>query len=244
MLISAIITGHQEKLLCGPSIRSYHQAAAHARNAGIQVEAHVVLDRPDDLTRAMFEQTGLGEQLEIVNFGDPAASRNAGTRLAKGDFVTFLDADDLWSFNWIEAAYRFCQAQKYQVVAHSEINVFFGGEQTIWAHVDSEAPDFEPGYLGISNYWDALCFASRELLWKFPFVVSDLKAGYGHEDWHWNNVTLYAGIAHRPVPDTVHFKRRRPNSRLIDCSNNDVVVWPTDIAVYEKVESLKQRENM
>lgn len=243
MLVSTIITGHRENLLCGPSIRSYHQAAAYARNTGIQVEAHVVLDRPNDLTRAMFEQSGFDEQIEIVNFGDPAASRNAGVQLAKGDFVTFLDADDLWSFNWIEAAYNFCQAQKERVVAHSELNVVFGGEQTIWAHMDSEAPDFEPGYLSIGNYWDSMCFTSRELLREFPFAVSDLKTGYGHEDWHWNNVTLYAGFAHRPVPETIHFKRRRPNSRLDECTKSDVVVYPTDITVYEKSEALRQRKS-
>jgi hypothetical protein len=45
MLVSAIITGHRERLLCGPSIKSCQQAADHARNAGICVETIVVLDR-------------------------------------------------------------------------------------------------------------------------------------------------------------------------------------------------------
>jgi hypothetical protein len=156
--------------------------------------------------------------------------------------VTFLDADDLWSFNWIEAACAFCQAQAGKVVAHPEINVIFGGEQNIRVHADSEAEAFDPGYLSVGNYWDALCFAPRDLLLQFPFTTSELSAGYGHEDWHWNNVTLFDKIAHRPVPDTIHFKRRRINSRLADCHASDVVTWPSDIAVYENAAAFKQKK--
>jgi hypothetical protein len=46
-------------------------------------------------------------------------------------------------------------------------------------------------------------------------------------------VTLAAGIAHRPVPGTVHFKRRRENSQMAMCEKGDVVVYPNAVTGYE-----------
>ena len=84
----------------------------------------------------------------------------------------------------------------------------------------------------VGNYWDALCLAPRAVFIDHPFRQNNIKAGYGHEDWHWNNLTLAAGIAHRPVPGTVHFKRRRDGSQMEICDKGDVVVYPTEISAY------------
>jgi hypothetical protein len=81
----------------------------------------------------------------------------------------------------------------------------------------------------VGNYWDAMSFTERRIILDYPFVANDLKAGYGHEDWDFNNRTLLAGIQHRPVPNTVHFKRRRANSQMARCSQSDVVPWITDV---------------
>lgn len=40
------------------------------------------------------------------NKGSPSASRNRGTRLAKSDLVSFIDADDLWTPDKLELQYR------------------------------------------------------------------------------------------------------------------------------------------
>ena len=233
MDITAVITAHREGLLAGASIRSFADAVACARSAGLTIDPLFVLDRPDPLTRAIFEETeAIDARIIIADGGDPALSRNAAVQEATGRYVAFLDADDLWSSNWLEKSYAFCDRATKQTIAHSEVNFVFGDQRLLWWHVDSEAANFDPGYLRIGNYWDALIFAGRDLLRRFPYAQNDLRAGYGHEDWHWNCETLGAGIAHRPVPDTVHMKRRRHGSQMGRCAENDVVVRPSQIQRY------------
>lgn len=232
--ISAIITAHREGLLAGPSIASFVEAIDFARDRGLSVEPIVVLDCADALTRDMFEQSGrIRWRLVYSETGDPGLARNRGVDEAKGAFVSFLDADDLWSYNWLSASHDFCATTDKPLIAHSEVNVIFGDQRQLWWHVDSEHPLFDPRYLRIANYWDALCFVKRDILLTYPYRQNDLAAGFAHEDWHWNCVTLAAGIPHRPVPGTVHMKRRRRGSQSMQCGERDVLPWPTELARYE-----------
>jgi hypothetical protein len=228
--ITAVLNAHGEGLLAGPSLASFCEARTHARNNGIDVQSIFVLDRPEPLTRATIEQAGV-EDVAVyeTDFGDPAGSRNFAATKGTGEFIAYLDADDLWSVNWLTAALEFCKRQRERVVAHSELNVVFGDVRNLWVHADSADPDFDAGYLAIGNYWDALVFTWRDLMLEFPITRNDLRHGYGHEDWHWNCVTLLAGYHHRPVSDTVHFKRRRGGSQLAKCSENDVIIYHTPI---------------
>ena len=72
-----------------------------------------------------------------------------------------------------------------------------------------------------------MCYATRAAFVKHPMLANNIQAGFGHEDWHWNCATYVGGYHHRPVPDTVHFKRARSGSQMALCDAYDVVAWPT-----------------
>lgn len=228
--LSVIVTGHREGVIAGATVRSAEAAIAHAVDAlGIAVEVIVVLDRADAVTRAVLEPAfGAAARVLRTDEGDPGQARNAGIAAARGTLAAFLDADDLWSENWLTEACRLVE-RRPDCVAHSACNLVFGHESALWWHIDSEGPLFDPGYLDWANYWDALSLARTAIYRAHPFRRNDLKLGFGHEDWHWNAVTIAAGIAHKPAPQTMHFKRRRQGSQMSLVAQSGAVSWPLDL---------------
>jgi glycosyltransferase involved in cell wall biosynthesis len=84
------------------------------------IELIVVDDGSSDGTAAAAER--FDDRVRVVrqrNAG-PAAARNRGLEAAKGDFIAFLDADDVWLPGKLTAQVRYLQD-------HPETGVVFGG---------------------------------------------------------------------------------------------------------------------
>ena len=229
--ITTILTAHSEGVMAGLSLRSMKEAARHAEEKDLEVEILIVLDSPNTSTRQAFE--GLEDskvRIIEVDYGDQGMSRNAGVQTANGDFVAFLDGDDLWSFNWLSDAYA---AVRENTVIHPEFNYFFGSSNNIMVKIDDRTSYFDPEFLRVGNFWDALCLAPRTVYLSYPYYERDIKNGFAYEDWHWNCVTLEAGISHRVAPDTIHFKRRRPESQSVHSGNRKAIVKPTALFKYD-----------
>ena len=227
--LSIILPLHREGLLLGPTIHSLAEAIATARDGGVQTELIAVLDRADRLTEAVLHQAlqdgALDARILRTDLGDPGQARNHGIGAAAGKVTALVDGDDLVSGNWLLDGWK-AQMARPDVIWHSDCNMVFGSERLLWWHVDSEGPLFDPDYLAWLNYWDAMSLAATAIYRQHPFRANDLALGFGHEDWHWNRVTLAAGHSHRPVPGTMHFKRRRPGSQMAQVAGADGVCWP------------------
>lgn len=247
--ISMIVTLHREGVLLGVTINSCLAAARRAASEGMSLELVLIMDRSDDTTQTMFDQARLEAlfdmpcQVHRTDFGDPGLARNHGVAQSSGRYVTFLDGDDLWGSNWLVASHAFHQKEPQPVIAHSSINLVFGGNSIVWLHPSSRDPKVSLLSQPVSNYWDAMAFAERQIYQDFPFVANDLKVGFGHEDWHWNCITLAAGIHHVPVPKTIHFKRARASSQMALCDVNDAVVRRNPLTTSQGYKDAMQRLN-
>ena len=230
--ITAVLNGHKEGLLAGPALTSFERAIGLARDTGLQVEGVIVLDRPDAATRMQFASVESRYEIIETDHGDPGLARNSAIAAANGTFISFLDGDDLWSPNWLVAAHQLCAAEPEVTVAHSEVNIVFGEQRLLWWHIDSRSPIFDPDFLRFNNYWDAMALAATDIFRRHPFAATNLQLGYGYEDWHWNCITLNAGIDHRPALGTAHFKRRRKVSQLAMTNAASSIALPTPLSSY------------
>jgi hypothetical protein len=228
--ISIIFTGHREGLLSGPSCASARAARIGAEAAGLRVETIVVLDRADRLTSDTV-RSAFGQDASFLetDTGDPGQARNAGIEKAAGICSAFHDGDDLWSANWLTACWMLNQ-KRPDAVLHPQVLLSFGDRRHIYLHVDSESPACEPGYLSWMNYWDSMSFARTEIYRQYPFKENDLQLRFGHEDWHWNALTLACGVPHKPVPGTMHFKRSRSGSQMSRVDGVGGIRWPLGAA--------------
>jgi hypothetical protein len=81
-----------------------------------------------------------------------------------------------------------------------------------------QAPSDEAGFdrdlLLLDNLWSANAFAPREIHLRHPYAAADRARGFGIEDWSWNIATLWAGVPHLVVPETVHIIRLKETGSL------------------------------
>lgn len=147
---------------------------------GAEVEVVVVDDGSTDDTRAVFERhrEAWGERVRYVwqENAERCVARNHGLRLARGEFVAFLDSDDLWRPNHLSTCVGALSKNPNAAAAYAEHGLIDAEGRVIRARVE------RPRYEG-----DAL---KRELCLKrlilFPTEVvvrrSALDAAYGTGD--------------------------------------------------------------
>ena len=217
--IGVILTFHREGLLAQSTLRSAWEAKARAEARGLRVEVTVVADQPDPATAAVLGGwRAQGHTLRLIESeaGDVGHNRNAAIAATPARFIATLDGDDLWCPDWLTAAATRAMEGARRVIWHPEANLYFGqrGAEHWFMHPDMDAPGFDVADLVLVNPWTALCLAPREIFLDVPYPPSNVKAGFGFEDWHWNRATVARGVVHKTVPGTVHFIRQKPVSLM------------------------------
>ena len=214
MSITSIINVSSEGSIARASAESALAAAAYAQARNLKVRTIVVADRPTPDTIAALEPYEPQVEIVEIDAGDLGLARNHGASLADGDFVAFLDGDDLWTKRWLWAAHGTASADgNEQAIIHAQYNVIFGcGEDHIYEHISSRDPLFDPRYLIFGNYWLSPSFGRTAAYLSCRYQANRLGSGFGYEDWKWNCDTLRAGYEHLIAPNTYHLIRRRHRS--------------------------------
>ena len=230
--ISVVCTFHDEGHLVGATLNSLLDAVRHAKEKGIGVEIILALDRPSADTDRLVKYFGSTIQSQILEYdlGDQGFVRNECVHVASGEYVAFLDGDDLFGYDWLWKGYE--DVCKCKGIVHPEINLFFEGRGSIFVQKSSSDDYFNLDYFRVGNYWDAMCMCSKDVLQSFPYRKRNIELGFAYEDWDWNMRTLANGIEHHVVTDTIHFKRARKVSQSKRSRDRGVVFEVNELSAY------------
>jgi hypothetical protein len=240
--LTVVVTAHDETVVCGPTMRSADLAVAAARGRGYTVETVVALDKATAATSEYFHQPRFDHwDRREMHECDLGRVRNAIVPDTKGRYIAFLDADDLFSENWLAegtAALDDAARRGERAIAHPELNVVFDGRTSVRQNVDSSSPLFSPYMLYVRNCYDSLCLSPREAHLAVPYVHRDIPNGLSYQDWQFAIETLSRGWRHVIVRDTIIFKRRRDVSLVVESNLRKSVVRSLPEMAIDRVRDL------
>ena len=240
--LTLIVTAHNETTVCGPTMASADVAVEAARAAGYSVQTIVALDKATEATTSYFHQPHFDHwERWTMDEGDLGRVRNALIPQTSGRFIAFLDADDLFSENWLAEGLDTMTAagdRGERVIAHPEVNIVFDGSKYLWQTVNQDSPLFTPHFLYVGNCYDSLCMAPREAHLDIPYVQRDIPNGLSFQDWQFAIETMSRGWTHIVVRDTIIFKRRREFSLVVESKDRKSIVRSLPEMAIDRVRDL------
>jgi len=240
--LSLVMTAHDETVGAGPTVRSADLAVATARERSYSVETILALDNATPATSDYFHQPRFDHwQRWELDERDLGRARNAIVPQTKGRHIAFLDADDLFSENWLAegiAALDAAAERGERAIAHPELNVVFDGHKAVRQNIDSSSSLFSPHLLYVRNCYDSLCMSPREAHLTVPYVPRDIPNGLSYQDWQFAIETLSRGWRHLVVQDTIIFKRRRDFSLVVESNARKSIVRSLPEMAIDRVRDL------
>ena len=235
------VTAHNEGLVAHKTMRSILEATKRLEEKKISYEILIHIDNGDQITKDYFKRYAKMPNVVIYenNFGDPGPSRNFLAQKASGEYLTFLDGDDLISDNWLVVAYGALIGATEEVIVHPEGILTFGTEVNNVLTIQTETLPREKDTIVLlgENRWCAILMAKTSTLLKFPY--QHLTGGYSHEDYVFNVETTNAGIKHIIAKETILFYRRSNNSRLSSSNNTNQIIPYMEFFDFAKVREFR-----
>lgn len=187
--VSVVIPAHNAASFLGDALGSAF------RQSHAACEVLVVDDGSTDATAEVARRYPAAKLISLPHSGVSVA-RNVGVGAAVGDFVAFLDADDLWDERKLELQLAMAEADAGIGIVMCRQSYLFEGEIPTWFRGPRDGSS-EPGYM--PSDWMV-----RRSAWE---KVGQFKAGMTHsEDTDWLARAADAGvrIAMVDLPLVVH----------------------------------------
>lgn len=214
--VTIVITAHQEGQLI---YRALDSAERNDRMASKQVQSELLLtlDRPNEesLQIGQIISNSGRARVSIKDFGDLSLSRNAAIRESNSDLVLFLDADDVWSDDFLKEGIASLDSTGSKIAIPEELrligeNIFGSFLLRRKMKLYSHSKRFRK--LLTRNWLPATFLAYRSVFVDFPFFPNDYQRKWGFEDWNFHLRISIAEIPICTVRDTYLEIYQRPGS--------------------------------
>lgn len=227
--LSIIITAHHEGEIIERAIKSLFVAAKRLKKIDIEYNFLVNVDKGDEETIKSLKKYENRKDFSIfrTEFGDPGLARNSIIKIATGEYVALMDADDMISENWLEVAMKRILVEHGEVLIHPEAELRFDRTKILSLNlrVDSKK-DFWLNSLSLfgGNKWCSIVLGKKEIFLKNKY--SESVHGFGYEDYYFNCITTGKKIRHLVAPQTTAFLLQKENSVTVKTHlDNDVLPY-------------------
>ncbi len=159
--VSVIIPTYNREKYIGPCIDS----VLNQDDPGFKYEVIVVDDgSTDDTAKLVASYGNQVTYLALAHSGKPAVARNAGLKIAKGEFIAFQDSDDLWTKDKLKSQLAaFADPEVVAEYANAEY-IDEGGKR-------SGRPLLKPGRARFGDVFDEMISKTKQPLPAITMVV-------------------------------------------------------------------------
>jgi glycosyltransferase involved in cell wall biosynthesis len=230
--LSVIITAHQEGRLLRDSIESVlHGLTKLPEESRINCEVIIILDFPDQATLDVARY--FKGQISNLNYylafnHDVGKSRNIGIDLSTGEYIYFLDGDDVWGESWLRNSIELLEKTNGKTIVHPNLVFEFGQDNLILTNYKVIDPIDFTYYLVEQNLWISSFCCHKDIFINLKFPNGEIKSAcpYGYEDWSFFNKSIILGIDHLFAKETIIFIRRKSVSITTKTIISEKIPWP------------------
>lgn len=240
--LTLIVTAHSETTVAGPTMRSADAAVDAARERGHTVQQIIALDKATPETTKYFHQPRFDHwERWAMDEGDLGRVRNALVPRTEGDFIAFLDADDIFSENWLAEGMDVVKAGAERgegLIASPELEILFDRNIAAVRNLEQDSILFTPYFLYMRGYYDSLCITPRQAHLEVPYESRDIPNGLAFQDFQFAIETMSRGWKHVIVRDTIIFKRRRDASLVTESAARRAIIRSLPEMAIDRVQNL------
>lgn len=243
--LTVAVTAHNEGLVAHKTMRSILEATKKLEEENISFEILVHIDNGNQETLDYFNTFNITSGVLIFKnkFGDLGSSRNFITKKASGEYISFLDADDLVSDNWLLVAYQTLKNSSSEIVVHPEAVLNFGLNMPSVLTIQKDSRDEKDDAMVMigENRWCSVVMGKKETFLRVPY--HKLGNGYGYEDYIFNAETTKLKISHKIAKNTVLFYRRSSSSMLSTNNLNNFIIPYVDLFDIKSLQEAFPKNN-
>ena len=183
------------------------------------------------------EYANKDNRIKIINKtnGGLSSARNAGLKIAQGEFIGFLDSDDYLDLNFYKSLYKRAKETNSDIVVCEYIYRFQDNNKRkkIFLQVDKNVITSDKNEKFKCLYLPVYCYVHNKI-YKKDCIKENFIDGLNFEDIYFTTLTLSGDNKMAVAADVAYYYRNHPKSIVNDTSNLNKYFYHKAMAFFYK----------